>query len=106
MHKRMSCVCLVLANPTLQSGLFGGKILSCNFIPTCGLIKIPCELPLLYNMDSEPEPKRRYADLTMIIRPDMRHGKIFDVLIEFKFLSLKQLSLSGETIRSMSPAEL
>ena len=61
---------------------------------------------ILYIMDSEPELKRRYADLTMIIRPDMRRGKIFDVLIEFKFLSLKQLSLSGETIRSMSPAEL
>ena len=57
---------------------------------------------ILYIMDSEPELKRRYADLTMIIRPDMRHGKIFDVLIEFKFLSLKQLSLSGETILSMS----
>jgi len=61
---------------------------------------------ILYIMDSEPELKRRYADLTMIIRPDMRRGKIFDVLIEFKFLSLKQLNLSGETIRSMSPAEL
>ncbi|MEI6262854.1 MAG: AAA family ATPase [Deltaproteobacteria bacterium] len=57
---------------------------------------------ILYIMDSEPELKRRYADLTMIIRPDMRHGKIFDVLIEFKFLSLKQLSLSGEAILSMS----
>ena len=60
---------------------------------------------ILYIMDSEPELKRRYADLTMIIRPDMRHGKIFDVLIEFKFLSLKQLGLSGETILSMSPDE-
>ena len=61
---------------------------------------------ILYIMDSEPELERRYADLTMIIRPDMRRGKIFDVLIEFKFLSLKQLSLSGEAIRSKSPAEL
>jgi hypothetical protein len=60
---------------------------------------------ILYIMDSEPELKRRYADLTMIIRPDMRRGKIFDVLIEFKFLSLKQLGLSGEAILSMSPAE-
>ena len=60
---------------------------------------------ILYIMDSEPELKRRYADLTMIIRPDMRRGKIFDVLIEFKFLSLKQLDLSGEAILSMSQAE-
>ena len=70
-----------------------------------------CFLTLLYNdilyiMDSEPELTRRYADLTMIIRPDKRYLHIFDVLIEFKFLSLKQLGLSGEAIRSMSPAEL
>jgi len=61
---------------------------------------------ILYMMDSEPEIERRYADLTMIIRPDMRHGKIFDVLIEFKFLSLKELGLSGEAIRSLSSDEL
>jgi hypothetical protein len=61
---------------------------------------------ILYIMDSEPELERRYADLTMIIRPDMRHGKIFDVLIEFKFLSLKALNLSGEALRSLSPKEL
>jgi len=30
-------------------------------------------------MDSEPELERRYADLTMIIRPDQRHLKIFNV---------------------------
>jgi hypothetical protein len=70
-----------------------------------------CFLTLLYNdilyiMDSEPELTRRYADLTMIIRPDKRYLQIYDVLIEFKFLSLKQLSLSGEAIRSKSPAEL
>ena len=66
-----------------------------------------CFLTLLYNdilyiMDSEPELTRRYADLTMIIRPDKRYLQIYDVLIEFKFLSLKQLSLSGEAILSMS----
>jgi hypothetical protein len=57
-------------------------------------------------MDSEPELTRRYADLTMIIRPDKRYLQIYDVLIEFKFLSLKQLGLSGDAIRSKSPAEL
>jgi hypothetical protein len=70
-----------------------------------------CFLTLLYNgilyiMDSEPELTRRYADLTMIIRPDKRYLQIYDVLIEFKFLSLKQLGLSGDAIRSKSPAEL
>jgi len=70
-----------------------------------------CFLTLLYNdilyiMDSEPELTRRYADLTMIIRPDKRYLQIYDVLIEFKFLNLKQLGLSGEAIRSKSQAEL
>jgi len=50
-------------------------------------------LTLLYNdivfiMDSESELDRRYADLVMIIRPDKQHAKVFDILIEFKFVSL------------------
>ncbi len=68
-------------------------------------------LTLLYNdilfiMDSEPEVGRRYADLTMIIRPDMRRFKILDVLIEFKFVSLKELGLSGEQVGDMSGDEM
>ena len=68
-------------------------------------------LALLYNdilfiMDSEPELERRYADLTMIIRPDRRYLTIFDVLIEFKFLTLKALGLTGEAIRAMALDEL
>jgi len=51
---------------------------------------------ILYVMDSEPEINRRYADLTMIIRPDKRHFKIFDVLIEFKFVTLKEAGITGE----------
>ncbi|HKK32369.1 MAG TPA: hypothetical protein VJ934_02280, partial [Desulfomicrobiaceae bacterium] len=68
-------------------------------------------LTLLYNdilfiMDSEPEVGRRYADLTMIIRPDMRRFKILDVLIEFKFASLKELGLSGEQVGEMGEDEM
>ncbi len=43
----------------------------------------------MYVMDSEPEIDHKFADLTMIIRPDKRHFKIFDVLNEFKFVTLK-----------------
>ena len=68
-------------------------------------------LTLLYNdiiyiMDSEQEVDRRYADLTMIIRPDKRHGAVFDVLIEFKFVSLKSAGLSGDEAKKMSVADL
>ncbi|MBF0468250.1 MAG: hypothetical protein HQK61_05115 [Desulfamplus sp.] len=61
---------------------------------------------LLYIMDSEPSIDRRHADLTMIIRPDKRHGKLFDVLIEFKFVTLKDTKMSGEQARDLTEQEL
>ena len=57
---------------------------------------------ILYIMDSEPEIDRRHADLTMMIRPDKRHFKIFDVLIEFKFITLKDAGLTGEQAKQLS----
>ena len=60
----------------------------------------------LYVMDSEPELKRRRADLTMIIRPDMRKYTILDILIEFKFVSLKQAGISAEQARDLKAEEL
>ena len=68
-------------------------------------------LTLLYNdiiyiMDSEKEIDRRYADLTMIIRPDKRYGKVFDVLIEFKFVKLKDAGISAKLARELSEDEL
>jgi uncharacterized protein (DUF2249 family) len=35
-------------------------------------------------MDSENELGGRYADLTMIIRPDKRHAKVFDILKDLR----------------------
>jgi hypothetical protein len=61
---------------------------------------------ILYVMDSEPELERSYADLTMIIRSDMRRFEILDILLEFKFLKLAELGLSGEAVRQKSRAEL
>ncbi|MEA1922780.1 MAG: AAA family ATPase [Pseudomonadota bacterium] len=61
---------------------------------------------ILYIMDSEPEIDRRYADLTMIIRPDKRHFTIFDVLIEFKFVTLKDVCITGERAKQLSVEEL
>jgi len=61
---------------------------------------------ILYVMDSEPEIDRRYADLTMIIRPDKRHFKIFDVLIEFKFVTLKGSGITGEQAKQLPKDEL
>ena len=68
-------------------------------------------LTLLYNdnlyiMDSETEIDRRYTDLTMIIRPDKRRFKIFDILIEFKYVSLSDAKLTGEEARNMDQTDL
>jgi hypothetical protein len=68
-------------------------------------------LTLLYNdiiyiMDSEKEIDRRYADLTMIIRPDKRYGKVFDVLIEFKFVKLKDTGMSADQAVELTDDEL
>jgi len=68
-------------------------------------------LTLLYNdilfiMDSEKEIDRRYADLTMIIRPDMRRFELFDVLVEFKFVSLSTAGLTGEEAKGLSVEQL
>ncbi|MEZ4677833.1 MAG: hypothetical protein R2932_26815 [Caldilineaceae bacterium] len=69
----------------------------------------------LYIMDSEPAIQRRYGDLSMIIRPGMRHHSIFDLLFEFKYVPLKSLmnkptgnsgALTGEEVKQMSPTDL
>jgi hypothetical protein len=61
---------------------------------------------ILYIMDSERETGRGYPDLTMIIRPDMRRFEILDVLIEFKFVTLKNAGITGEAARELSPEGL
>ncbi|MDM8537576.1 AAA family ATPase, partial [Desulfobacterales bacterium HSG17] len=61
---------------------------------------------ILYIMDSESELDRRYADLTMIIRPDMRQFEILDILIEFKYVKLKDAEISGEQAGKLTKDEL
>jgi hypothetical protein len=61
---------------------------------------------LLYIMDSETTVGRRYADLTMVVRPDARQYQVYDLLLEFKFVKPGEAGLSGEEVRAMKPAEL
>ncbi|MDX8377916.1 MAG: PD-(D/E)XK nuclease domain-containing protein, partial [Mariprofundales bacterium] len=61
----------------------------------------------LYIMDSEPELQRGYADLSMIVRPDMRHyGQLLDILLEFKFIKLTDTKMSGAEVVAATDAEL
>lgn len=56
-----------------------------------------------YIMDSEAALQRRYADLLMIIRPDMRRlAALKDVVLEFKYLSLTDVGLTAEGVRGQS----
>jgi hypothetical protein len=59
-----------------------------------------------YMMESETSLSRHYADLSLIIRPDMRQYQLLDHLIEFKYLSLKTLELTAAMVKSMSLEEL
>ncbi|MFB1490704.1 MULTISPECIES: AAA family ATPase [unclassified Thiocapsa] len=56
----------------------------------------------LYMAVSELETDRGYVDLALILRPDKRQLQALDLLLEFKYLSLKELSLSGEQVREQS----
>jgi hypothetical protein len=61
---------------------------------------------VLYIMDSEFPAGRRYADLTMIIRPERRKSPIFDFILEFKYISLSDINSSGEEVKDMSIEKL
>ena len=60
----------------------------------------------LYMMVSETEVDHGYADLALIVRPDMRRFPALDLLLEFKYVSLQDLKLTGEQVREKTPGEL
>ncbi len=60
----------------------------------------------LYMTVSELESARGYVDLALIVRPDMRRFQALDLLLEFKYLGLKELGLSGEQVRERSRDDL
>ena len=60
----------------------------------------------LYMAVSELETGRGYADLALILRPDRRRFQALDLLLEFKYLSLQALGLSGAQVRETKRADL
>ncbi len=56
----------------------------------------------IYIMDSEVELDRTYADLVMIVRPEMRIYPLNDILIEFKYVKLSAVNLTGEKAKLLS----
>ncbi len=59
-----------------------------------------------YMLFSEPELDRDRADLCLLRRPDTRTDALWDLLLEFKYVRLKQLRLSGKQLRDRSREEL
>ncbi|NEX18418.1 MAG: AAA family ATPase [Halochromatium sp.] len=60
----------------------------------------------LYMMVSETELDHGYVDLSLILRADRRTTTALDLLLEFKYVSLKDLKLTGEQVRTRTPEEL
>ncbi len=60
----------------------------------------------LYIMDSEPALQRTYADLFMLIRPEMRHFSVYDLLLEFKYVPLAKLDKAGTDKKKLTSAEV
>lgn len=59
-----------------------------------------------YVVLSEPELGRGYADLCLIRRPDARDTTLWDLLFEFKRLSLGEIEMTGEEASAASRDEL
>ncbi len=59
-----------------------------------------------YMMVSEPALQRRYADLLLLLRPDMRQYQLYDLLIECKYIGLRDLGMSGKEVNEMERSEL
>ena len=59
---------------------------------------------IFYIMDSETELERRYADLTMILRPERRKAAHKNFILEFKYVNLG--GLTGKKAREMSDKDI
>lgn len=57
-----------------------------------------------YIIDSEATVRRRYSDLVMIIRPSLRETlpTLHDLVLEFKYLKLSDVGMTGTQVRESS----
>ncbi|MGI9212098.1 MAG: AAA family ATPase [Methylococcaceae bacterium] len=60
----------------------------------------------IYMMVSETEVDHGYIDLSFIVRPDMRRFQALDLILEFKYVGLKELGLTGLEVKAKSREEL
>lgn len=60
----------------------------------------------IYMMLSEAEADRGYVDLSLIVRPDMRRFQALDLVLEFKYIGLKELGITGAELKELSREDL
>ena len=60
----------------------------------------------IYMMVSETEVDHGFIDLSFIVRPDMRRFQALDLILEFKYVGLKELGLTGLAVKAKSREEL
>jgi hypothetical protein len=60
----------------------------------------------IYMMLSETEADRGYVDLSLIVRPDMRKFQALDLVLEFKYIGLKELGLTGTELKTLPQEKL
>jgi hypothetical protein len=61
---------------------------------------------IFYVMDSETAIDRGHADLSLMVREEMRRFALLDHLLEFKYLSLQDVGEPAEWLRKQSREEL
>jgi len=61
---------------------------------------------IFYVMDSEQELNKGYADLSLIVRPDMRQYQLLDHVLELKYLKLDDVKMSGKQAKETPRADL
>ncbi|MBV7331040.1 AAA family ATPase [Chloroflexi bacterium TSY] len=61
---------------------------------------------IFYVVDSELPLRRGYADMSMILRPEMRQYQLLDLLLEFKFVKLSETGFSGSELLAKTETEL
>ena len=59
-----------------------------------------------YQIFSEPELEKTYADLCLLVRPEMRRYGFFDLLFEFKLVRRKELGKKGRELAGMDAESL
>ncbi len=59
-----------------------------------------------YRALSEAELEKGYADLCLLVRPEMRRYRFFDLLFEFKLVRRKKLKKKAQELRGMDEAAL